>query len=40
MKAMGQGFDKTYYPDKTKTEIYNRRYNRYKKLGTFIEERI
>jgi L-ribulokinase len=38
MQAMGQGFDVTYYPDKTKTEIYTKRYDRYKKLGTFIEE--
>ena len=40
MKAMGQGFDMTYQPDKSKTEIYKKRYDRYKKLGTFIEERI
>ncbi|HLG38827.1 MAG TPA: ribulokinase [Chitinophagaceae bacterium] len=38
MKAMGQGFDATYYPDKSKTEIYTKRYNRYQKLGTFIEQ--
>ena len=38
MKAMGQGFDITYHPDKSKTEIYRKRYDRYKKLGTFIEE--
>jgi L-ribulokinase len=38
MQAMGQGFAETYYPDKAKTGIYNRRYDRYKKLGTFIEE--
>jgi L-ribulokinase len=38
MKSMGQGFDITYYPDKTKSEIYSKRYYRYKKLGTFIEE--
>jgi L-ribulokinase len=38
MEAMGQGFDATYHPDKTKAEIYSKRYNRYKKLGTFIEE--
>lgn len=36
MKAMGRGFDKTYYPDRTKTEIYSKRYERHKKLGTFI----
>jgi L-ribulokinase len=38
MQAMGQGFDTTYYPDKAKAEIYNKRYQSYKKLGTFIEE--
>ncbi|MDP4260968.1 MAG: ribulokinase [Bacteroidota bacterium] len=38
MQAMGQGFDTTWYPDKTKTEIYRKRYERYKKLGTFIEQ--
>jgi L-ribulokinase len=38
MQAMGQGFDTTYYPDKAKSEIYNKRYERYKKLGTFIEK--
>jgi len=37
MKAMGQGFDMTYHPDKAKVEIYKKRYDRYKKLGTFIE---
>ena len=38
MLKMGQGFDVTYHPDKTKTEIYTKRYGRYKKLGTFIED--
>ncbi len=38
MKAMGQGFDATYSPDRSRTEIYNKRYQAYKKLGTFIEE--
>jgi len=38
MQAMGQGFDTTYYPERAKTEIYAKRYDRYKKLGTFIEE--
>lgn len=37
MQTMGQGFDTTYYPDKAKSKIYNKRYKRYKKLGTFIE---
>jgi L-ribulokinase len=36
MAAMGQGFDLTYNPDPAKTEIYNQRYQQYKKLGEFI----
>ena len=38
MQAMGQGFAVTYYPDKTKAEIYSKRYERYKQLGKFIEQ--
>ena len=38
MKAMGQGFETTYYPDKTKTAIYTKRFERYKQLGKFIEQ--
>jgi L-ribulokinase len=38
MKAMGQGFDTTYYPDETRTTIYNKRYEHYKRLGKFIEQ--
>ncbi len=38
MQAMGQGFDATYIPDQTRSVIYNKRYQNYKKLGTFIEE--
>ena len=38
MKAMGQGFETTYYPDKTKTDIYTKRFERYKQLGKFIEQ--
>lgn len=38
MKAMGQGFETTYYPDKTKTAIYSKRFERYKQLGKFIEQ--
>jgi L-ribulokinase len=36
MEAMGQGFDKTYQPDPSKTELYQKRYQRYKELGAFI----
>jgi len=38
MKAMGQGFDAVYYPDEKKTNIYSQRYNKYKRLGKFIEQ--
>lgn len=40
MAAMGQGFDKEYYPDKEKSLIYNKRYERYNKLGKFVEESL
>lgn len=36
MEAMGQGFDRTYEPDGSKTELYQKRYQRYKDLGAFI----
>ncbi len=38
MQAMGQGFETTYYPDAPKTAIYNKRFERYKQLGKFIEQ--
>jgi L-ribulokinase len=37
MKAMGQGFDAEYYPDESRTHIYDKRYADYKKLGNAIE---
>ena len=37
MNAMGQGFDTTYYPDKTKVALYQKRYAKYHNLGGFIE---
>jgi L-ribulokinase len=40
MNAMGQGFDATYHPDKTKTALYARRYKKYMELGGFIEHSI
>ena len=36
MHAMGQGFDKTYIPNATRAELYEKRYQRYKELGAFI----
>ena len=38
MTAMGQGFDREFYPDPTKTDIYKNRYLRYKELGNFISQ--
>jgi L-ribulokinase len=40
MDAMGQGFDATYYPNPENVAIYQRRYNHYKKLGSFISEQL
>jgi L-ribulokinase len=37
MKAMGPGFEKTYYPDRTRLDIYRKRYQQYKKTGNSIE---
>jgi len=38
MNAMGQGFDKEYYPDQAKNAVYEKRYQKYKQLGAFIEQ--
>ena len=37
MQAMGQGFDATYQPDKSKVPHYQKRYEKYNTLGRFIE---
>jgi len=37
MKAMGQGFDAEYFPDKTKVSVYTKRYERYLEFGKFVE---
>jgi L-ribulokinase len=39
MNAMGQGFDLNYKPDKNKTQLYERRYRKYRELGSMIESR-
>jgi L-ribulokinase len=36
MQAMGKGFDAQYQPNKKNTELYNKRYEKYKALGNFI----
>src|SRR5436190_4878554 len=38
MNAMGQGFDAEYHPRKENVEHYDKRYQQYKKLGTFLEQ--
>jgi L-ribulokinase len=38
MNAMGQGFEKEYYPRKERSEIYKRRFLKYEKMGEFIEK--
>jgi L-ribulokinase len=37
MEAMGQGFDREYMPDPRMTELYNRRYESYRRMGEFTE---
>jgi L-ribulokinase len=37
MNAMGQGFDAEYHPNKKNVAYYQKRYEQYKKLGSFIE---
>lgn len=38
-KAMGGGFEKVYEPDPSRAEKYNLLFSRYKKLGSFIENK-
>ena len=38
MNAMGRGFDKEYFPDKEKAEIYAERYLKYQQQGEFIQQ--
>lgn len=38
MKAMGQGFDTTYKPNKKNVSYYKKRYKKYKKFGAFVEK--
>jgi L-ribulokinase len=38
MKAMGQGFDCEYFPDKSRSALYEKRYADYKDLGKTIEK--
>jgi len=38
MHAMGQGFDKEYFPDQKNVAYYSKRYQLYKKTGAFIQQ--
>lgn len=38
MDAMGHGFENEYIPQKERSIIYRKRYERYKTLGNFIEQ--
>jgi L-ribulokinase len=38
MQAMGQGFDREYFPDPDKKKIYDDRYEKYRMLGQSIEK--
>ncbi len=40
MEAMGQGFDKEYFPNKENVPIYKKRYKQYQQLGNCIEQQI
>lgn len=40
MQAMGKGFDKVYNPDASTAAIYNKRYEAYKKLASFLEQQV
>jgi L-ribulokinase len=37
MQAMGRGFETEYIPDRSKAEIYNKRYAKYKQFGAAVE---
>lgn len=37
MQAMGQGFDAEYHPNQNKVVLYQKRYEKYKLLGEFVE---
>jgi L-ribulokinase len=38
-KAMGNGFDKTYFPKKKNAAVYRKLYKKYVKLGAFVEKK-
>jgi L-ribulokinase len=38
MQAMGQGFEAEYHPNEERVPLYQKRYERYKAFGRFIEQ--
>lgn len=40
MDKMGQGFDAEYFPDAEKVTVYQKRYERYLEIGSFMEQHI
>jgi L-ribulokinase len=40
MNAMGQGFDMEYIPNQNLVEIYQQRFEQYKRMGGFVESQI
>lgn len=40
MQAMGRGFDHTYQPNTSVSELYSKRYQQYKSYGNFLESQL
>ena len=40
MQAMGAGFEKTYYPNLEKVDLYQKRYQKYLSLGNYFEKNL
>lgn len=40
MQTMGAGFEKTYYPNQEKVDLYQKRYKKYLSLGTYLEKNL
>ena len=38
MQAMGRGFETEYISNTTKAELYQKRYEQYKKFGSYVED--
>lgn len=40
MQAMGAGFEKTYYPNLEKVDLYQKRYQKYLSMGNYLENNL